>query len=192
MSSAPRAENPAPAGADGGRSAESALWAARLCELTANPRVARWCAQQREPEARARIELPPLARGALTLAVLCCFFACLYAPLAPVLLPALMALALLALIVAARARHRPRAPASAGLVRELGVLLESSAQFSPDSGHGPGRVSHRARWLAADGVERECALDAEFAQYAPLRVPGVAFRSGAHLREFRALPAEMG
>jgi hypothetical protein len=192
MKGAPPAGDAARAGADAGRAAEAASWAAHLAALAADPRVASWCAQQREPEARARIELPPLARGALTLAVLCCFFACLYAPLAPVLLPALMALALLALVVAARARHRPRAPASAGLVRELGVLLELSAQFSPDSGHGPGRVHHRARWLAADGVERECALDPEFAQHAPLRVPGVAFRSGAHLGEFRALPAEMG
>lgn len=171
-------------------SGERAQWNARLAGLTADARVAAWCAQQREPAPPARSELPALARGALTLAILCSFFACLYAPLAPVLLPALALLALVALVVAARARHRSRAPASAGCERELGVLLERSARFEPDRGHGPGRVSHRGLWLTADGRARECTLDEQLATDAPLRTPGLAFRRAAHLVAWRALPPE--
>jgi len=176
---------------DAGRD-ELSAWSVRLAALAADPRVAAWCAQQREPEPPARSELPALARGALTLAVLCSFFACLYAPLMPFLIPAMMLLALLALVVAARARHRRSAPGTATSERELGVLLEVSAQFAPDAGHGPGRVSHSALWLPSNGPARECSLDAELAQSAPLRSPGLAFRRGAHLGAFRALPPETG
>src|SRR5262249_25783964 len=116
--------------------------------------------------------------------------ACLYAPLAPVLLPALGLLALLALGVSARAHLRPRSAARPAYARELGVLLERRARFAPDAGHGPGRVTHVALWLAPDGRARELAPAAGLAEHAPLRAAGLAFRAGERLDAFRALPRE--